>query len=45
MWYVLAAESLAQIDITNQAIEQKTGLKVYNMPKLQEFFVGLHFEA
>lgn len=45
MWYVLATESLAQIDITNQAIAKKTGLKVYNMPKLQEFFVGLHFEA
>ena len=45
MWYVLATESSAQIDIINQAIEEKTGLKVYNMPKLQEFFVGLHFQA
>lgn len=45
MWYVLATESLAQIDIINQAIEQKSGLKVYNMPKLQEFFVGLFFKA
>ena len=45
MWYVLATESLEEIDQTNQAIEDKTGLKVYNMPKLQEFFVGLHFEA
>ncbi len=45
MWYVLATESLAQIDVTNQAIEDKTGLKVYNMPKIQEFFVGLHFQA
>ncbi len=45
MWYVLATESLAQIDSTNKAIEEKTGLKVYNMPKTQEFFVGLHFQA
>lgn len=45
MWYVLATESLDEIDQTNQAIEDKTGLKVYNMPKIQEFFVGLHFEA
>ena len=45
MWYVLATESLAQIDTTNKAIEEQTGLKVYNMPKLQEFFVGLHFQA
>jgi DNA-binding Lrp family transcriptional regulator len=45
MWYVLATESLAQIATTNQSIEKKTGLKVYNMPKIQEFFVGLHFQA
>ena len=45
MWYVLATESLDQIDITNRSIEEQTGLRVYNMPKLQEFFVGLHFDA
>jgi DNA-binding Lrp family transcriptional regulator len=45
MWYVLATDSLEKIATTNQAIEEKTGLKVYNMPKTQEFFVGLHFQA
>ncbi len=45
MWYVLATESPEQIIQTNQAIEGRTGLKVYNMPKIQEFFVGLHFQA
>ena len=45
MWYVLATESPEQITQTNQAIEARTGLKVYNMPKIQEFFVGLHFQA
>ena len=45
MWYVLATESADQIALTNQTIEAKTGLKVYNMPKIQEFFVGLHFQA
>jgi len=45
MWYVLATESTEQIALTNQAIEFQTGLKVYNMPKVQEFFVGLHFQA
>ncbi len=45
MWYVLATESLQQIEQVNQSIEDKIGLKVYNMPKLQEFFVGLHFQA
>ena len=45
MWYVLATESLIQIDKVNQSIEERTGLRVYNMPKLQEFFVGLYFRA
>ncbi len=45
MWYVLATESPEQIIQTNQAIEARTGLKVYNMPKIKEFFVGLHFQA
>jgi len=45
MWYVLATESLVQIEQTNQAIEKQSGLKVYNMPKIQEFFVGLYFKA
>ncbi len=45
MWYVLATESPEQIIQTNQAIAARTGLKVYNMPKIQEFFVGLHFQA
>ncbi|MCU7835576.1 MAG: AsnC family transcriptional regulator [gamma proteobacterium symbiont of Taylorina sp.] len=45
MWFVLATESLQKIDQVNRSIEEKTGLKVYNMPKLQEFFVGLHFQA
>ena len=26
-------------------IEQAAGYRVYNMPKLEEFFVGLRFEA
>lgn len=45
MWYVLATESQDMIEIINGQIENLTGLKVYNMPKLEEFFVGLHFEA
>ncbi len=41
MWYVLATETAQQIDKVNGEIEQRTGLKVYNMPKLDEYFVGL----
>jgi len=45
MWYVLATETPEQIDIINKEIEHQTDLKVYNMPKIEEYFVGLHFEA
>jgi len=45
MWFVLATETPARIDAVMAAIERETGLNVYNMPKLEEFFVGLRFEA
>jgi DNA-binding Lrp family transcriptional regulator len=41
MWYVLATETAQQIDEVNNEIEQRTGLKVFNMPKLDEYFIGL----
>lgn len=41
MWFVLATESQADIATTLKRIEQSTGLKVYNFPKLHEFYVGL----
>jgi DNA-binding Lrp family transcriptional regulator len=45
MWFVLATEQPAQIDAAVAAIEKRTGLKVYAMPKLEEFYVGLRFEV
>ena len=45
MWFVLATESLAQQQNTITVIEQQTGLRVYNMPKLNDYFVGLKLEA
>jgi len=41
MWFVLATESPDSIDTTLNRIEQLTGLKVYNFPKQEEFYVGL----
>jgi DNA-binding Lrp family transcriptional regulator len=41
MWFVLATESPESIDSTLNRIEQATGLKVYNFPKQEEFYVGL----
>jgi len=45
IWFVLATETPKGIDAVIAAIERETGYRVYNMPKLEEFFVGLRFEA
>ena len=45
MWFVLATESVEQIEQTLAAIARQTGLAVYNMPKINEYFVGLRLEA
>ncbi len=45
MWFVIATETPEQIRQTLSAIEQQTGLTVYNMPKINEYFVGLKLEA
>jgi len=45
MWFVLATETPGRIDSVLEEIEQRTGFRVYNMPKLQEFFIGLKFEV
>ena len=45
MWFVLATETPERIGEVIAAIERATGYRVYNMPKLEEFFVGLRFEA
>lgn len=41
MWFVVASEDPARIAATIAAIEAETGLAVYDMPKLREFYVGL----
>ena len=45
MWFVIATETPEQIQKTIAAIEQQSGLTVYNMPKIYEYFVGLKLEA
>ena len=45
MWFVLATETLEELETTVKAIERETGLTVFNLPKLREFFVGLHFQV
>jgi len=45
MWFVLATETPQALDETLERIEQVTGLPVFNLPKEQEFYVGLHFQV
>ena len=44
MWFVLATETPARIDEVLGEIENQTGYRVHNMPKLKEFFISLQFE-
>ncbi len=44
MWFVLATETPEGIEETIERMEAVTGYKVYNMPKQEEFYVGLRFE-
>ena len=45
MWFVLATETPQAIETTRAAIEEATGYEVFNMPKLQEFYVQLRLSA
>lgn len=45
MWFVLATETPAQLQQVLISIENQTGLTVFNMPKITEYFVGLKLEA
>ena len=45
MWFVLATELPEQIESVIADIEQQTGLKVYNMPKEEEYFLELKFQV
>ena len=45
MWFVLATETLEQQSLAIETIESQTGLTVYNMPKIKEYFVGLKLDA
>ncbi|HRK24957.1 MAG TPA: Lrp/AsnC family transcriptional regulator [Beijerinckiaceae bacterium] len=45
MWFVLSSLDPARIRATARAIEEETGLKVWLMPKEEEFFVGFRVEV
>ena len=41
MWFVVASPSVSGVAETLNEIERQTGLKVYDFPKQQEFYLGL----
>lgn len=45
MWFVIATDIPSRLTQVILDIEQQTGLPVYNMPKIKEYFVGLKLEA
>ncbi|MEH6650909.1 MAG: Lrp/AsnC family transcriptional regulator [Motiliproteus sp.] len=45
MWFVLACESADQTQSMLDQLHQATGIRPYPFPKLQEFFIGLRFDA
>lgn len=44
LWFVLSASDGKTIDETVESIQNRTGLEVYNLPKLTEYYVGLKFQ-
>lgn len=44
LWFVVAAEHPERVREVLRAINDETGLPVYDMPKIEEYFIGLRFE-
>jgi len=45
MWFVIATDRPERVAQVLAEIERQTALTVYDMPKIEEFFVGLRFAA
>ncbi len=45
MWFVVSTDDAGRIAGVIAEIERATGLEVHEMPKIEEFHVGLRFEA
>lgn len=45
MWFVVAADRPERIADVLEEIKLETGLQVLNLPKLEEFFIGLRVEV
>lgn len=45
MWFVVATADADELPVVLERIGEVTGLTVYNMPKLDEFYIGLRLDA
>ena len=45
MWFVLATETVERAGDVIAEIENLTGIKALNLPKLEEYFIGMRVEA
>ncbi|MBL1143278.1 MAG: Lrp/AsnC family transcriptional regulator [Proteobacteria bacterium] len=45
VWFVIAAETVTELKDILKKIEKRTGYATYDMPKLEEFYIGLKFDA
>lgn len=45
IWFVLATETPAEHAAALERIERETGYRVYDMPKIREYFIGLRLAA
>jgi len=45
LWFVVALDTEDRLPSLLVDIEERTGYRVYNMPKLDEYYVGLKFHA
>ncbi len=45
VWFVLATETETQLEKLLEDIEKKTAYPTFKMPKLDEYYVGLKFDA
>jgi len=45
MWFVIATQDSQRLTQVIIEIEQQTGLNVFNLPKIKEYFVGLQLKV
>ena len=45
MWFVVATDDVSRLQAVIDKIEAATGIEVYNMPKLEEYYIGLRLDA